>query len=205
MTQPIVIKAPTTLFVTDQNTRRLFLQIDDIASVPAELFKVKVSQSKNPDLAGKTMFKYITYKIDSNSSYAQLAPSGITIATPVEEIKEIFVSKVAPLTDATFSVAINMPGRFGRIATATGTFSLFDEEQFVETKGRPPYYMNSGTPCEVTLTEATSQHGPYYRINLRTDLPDSEVFTELRTTQVWSPGGGSVSAAPSAVSSDETW
>ena len=65
MTEPIVIKGPISIFQTagmnGRPSRRLFIDVKDLSTIPDELFAVKISQSKNPSLAGKFVFKLFRY------------------------------------------------------------------------------------------------------------------------------------------------
>lgn len=183
-------KAPISIYKsTDMNgqiSRRLFITIEDLNTIPEELFKVKISQSQNPALAGKAVFKYFSYKINEESAFSPLAPDGTTTATPLGELKAAVVAKLGAIPGAKFSVAINMNGRFGNITTSDGEYTVFDNEQFAANEGNPPkYYLKSGVIADVTLTEATSKYGPYYRINLATDASPDDIFQKTSRAKVY--------------------
>lgn len=183
-----------------QISRRLFIAIEDLNTIPEELFKVKVSQSQNPALAGKPVFKYFSYKINEESAFSPLAPDGTTTATPLGELKAAVLAKLGAIPGAKFSVAINMNGRFGNISTTEGVFTVFDNEQFVANEGNPPYFLKSGVTADVTLTEATSQYGPYYRIDLSTDASPDDIFQTASRAKVYGQDSDGVAdtAAPAA-------
>lgn len=190
MSEPIVFpKVPISIFqshnMNNEPARRLFITVTDLSVVPDELFAVKLSQSKKPELAGKPVFKYFSYKVSENTPFSPLAPSTATLQTPTSELKASVLEKIGKIPGAVFSLAINMNGRFGNIKTPEGVFTLFDDQQFAQSEGKPGYYLKSGTEAKVTLTQATSQYGPYYRVQLETEEVPDDIFVKSGRSKVW--------------------
>ena len=192
MTEPIVIKGPISIFQTagmnGRPSRRLFIDVKDLAVIPEELFAVKISQSKNPSLAGKPVFKYFSYKVNENTPFSALAPDTTTLATPVSEIRAAVLAKLGALPGAVFSLNITLNGTFANIATSDGLYTIFDDKEFSATEGKPGYYVATGTPAEVTITKAKSQYGPYFRTSIKTALSPDEVFVKAGKGKVWGAG-----------------
>lgn len=192
MTEPIVIKGPISIFQTagmnGRPSRRLFIEVKDLAVIPEELFAVKISQSKNPSLAGKPVFKYFSYKVNENTPFSALAPDTTTLATPLSEIRSAVLTKLGALPGAVFSLNIALNGSFANITTSEGLYTIFDDKEFPATEGKPGYYVASGTEAEVTITEAQSQYGPYYRTSIKTALSPDEVFVKAGKGKVWGAG-----------------
>lgn len=193
MTEPIRFEnVPLSVYqqqgMNDRPSRRVFIDLTDIASVPDELFAVKISQSKNPELAGKPIFKYFSYKVNDNTPFSALAPTGTTVATPTSEVKQNVVTKLGQLPDAKFSLAINLNGKFANITTAEGPYTIFDDNEFAATEGKPGYYIKRGSLGTIELKKATSQYGPYYQVSLETKLTPDELFVRSGKGKVW---GGS--------------
>lgn len=208
MTEPIVINGPISIFQTagmnGRPSRRLFIDVTNLAAIPDKLFAVKISQSKNPNLAGKPVFKHFSYRVSENEPFSALAPETTTLATPVSEIKAAVVGKLGALPSAKFSLNITLNGTFANIQTSEGVFTIYDDKEFPATEGKPGYYVASGTEAEVTITEATSQYGPYYRTSIKTSLSPDEVFVKAGKGKVWGAdnlGGGDV-AEPTATGAE---
>lgn len=205
MTEPIVITGPISIFQTagmnGRPSRRLFIDITDLNALPDELFAIKISQSKNPALVGKPVFKHFSYKVNENSPFSAVAPDGTTPATPTTEIKPAVVGKLGALPGAVFSLNITLNGTFANIATPEGTFTIFDDKEFPATEGKPGYYVKSGSHASVTITRAESQYGPYYRTDLKTNLTPDELFVKAGKGRVWgadNQGGVDAGEAPEA-------
>lgn len=203
MSEPIVFSnAPISIFQThnmnNQPARRLFITVTDLAAVPDELFAIKMSQSKKPELAGKPVFKYFSYKVSENTPFSPLAPATATLQTPTSELKAVALEKIGKIPGAVFSLAINMNGRFGNIKTPDGVFTLFDDQRFPQSEGKPGYYLKSNTKANVTLTKATSQYGPYYRIQLETDEVPDDIFVKSGRSKVWGEEDAGATIAPAA-------
>lgn len=201
MSEPIVFpKVPISIFQThDMNNkpaRRLFIAVTDLSVVPDELFAIKVSQSKKPELAGKPVFKYFSYKVSENIPFSPLAPATATLQTPTSELKAAVLEKIGKIPGAVFSLAINMNGHFGNITTPEGVFTLFDDQRFPQSEGKPGYYLKSNTEAKVTLTKATSQYGPYYRVQLETEEVPDDIFVKSGRSKVWGEEDSGVTGAP---------
>lgn len=168
--------------------RRLHIPMPELSAIPEELFAVKVSQSKNPNKAGKTVFKYLTFKQPGDDQPTQdFAPQGVNIGTPVAEIKQAFMNLMAtnPAIQLEFTLHVNLPGKFANIETSEGRFTIFDMEAFPETEGAPGYYIKRGTHADVTLTPAVSQGNQYYQVALKTSQGPDEIFEKSERARVW--------------------
>ena len=189
MSEPIVHNVPISVFqghnMNGDPSRRVFIHVKDLSTVPDELFAVKISQSKKPELAGRAVFKYFSYKPNDEAPFSSLAPANTTLQTPVAELKALALGNLAKLPDAVFSLAINMNGRFGNIKTPKGTYLLFDDERFPQSEGKPGYYLKGETEATVTLTQAAGQHCSYYRVQLETEQSPDEIFVKSGQSRVW--------------------
>ena len=188
---------------TDMNgdgvSRRLFVTVTDLNEIPEELFAVKISQSKKPEKAGRVVFKHLLFKQPGDTQpWQDLAPNGVTLGTPVAEIKQTLVNFVAEKNlQLEFELAINLNGKFANITTPEGRFTLFDDAQFPETKGNPGYYLKRGTVADVTLTERPSNYGGvFYQVTLSTASTPDEIFVRGGRAQVW--GQENAVAAPTS-------
>ena len=208
MTESIIFAdKPISIFqsagMNGKPSRQLFIDIADLASVPEELFALKVSQSKNPELAGKPVFKYLSHKISAETPFSPLAPSTVTMATPLADIKALVVSKLGALPDAKFSFSINLNGSFTNIKAGNGTtYTIFDDKEFAATEGKPGYYLKGGTVATVELTLAQSNYDPYYRVSLETKSSPNEIFVHSGKSKVWGADDATDSDAPAA---DAVW
>lgn len=184
-------------------SRRVFIEVTDLATIPEELFAIKMSQSKNPELAGKPMFKYFGYKVNENTPFSALAPTGTTLATPVSENKQNVIGKLGQLPDAKFSLAINLNGTFANIKAGDGVlYTIFDDKEFAQTDGKPGYYIKKGAVGTVELEMATSQFGPYYQVHLSTDLNPDDLFVRAGKSKVWG-GAADTTDIPMPTAEDE--
>lgn len=210
MTEPITFKnAPISVFqnkgMNGGPSRRLFITVTDINTIPDELFAVKVSQSKNPALAGKPVFKYFSYKVNDDSPFTTLAPNGATVATPTSELKAQAIAKLAAIPGVKFSLTINMNGKFGNIATPEGVFTIFDDAEFPATEGKPDYYLKSGTIADVELEKAESQYGPYYQVRLSTEQGPDDIFQRGGKSKVWGATDGAADVADEDTNPGAAW
>lgn len=110
--------APVSIFPSSKldgsPSRRLVLSVkpEELANVPAELFAVKVSQSKNPQKTGTLRFKYFAFKANDTAQWSDQASTNFNVATPVEEIKAAVVAAIGANPAATVQFTVNMPGKF---------------------------------------------------------------------------------------------
>lgn len=192
MTEPIVFAdTPVSIFQHEGNngrqSRRLFMAIkgEALADIPDEMFAIKISQSKNPELAGKPVFKYFGYRLNDDTPFSSVAPTGTRIDTPTADTKAEVLAKLAGIKGAVFSMAVNLNGTFANIKTPDGNFTLFDEKAFPQTQGRPGYYLSRDTIANVTLTKATSANGPYYRVAIETSMMPDDIFVRAGKSRVW--------------------
>lgn len=208
MTEPIKFEnASISIFQQDglngKPSRRVFIAVEDLAAVPDELFAIKMSQSRNPELAGKAVFKYFSYKVSKDAPFSALAPTGTTVATPTAETKAAVMAKLGALPDVEFSIAMNMNGQFGNIKTPEGVYTIFDDKEFPATQGKPGYYLKSGTLATVTLTLAQGQHSEYYQVALATDSGPADIFVTAGKSKVWGAGAADTTPAVDAGATDE--
>lgn len=195
ITKPISIYPSQDL--NGQPTKRLVIAggLEDLASFPDELFAVKISQSKKPDLAGKTLLKYISYKLNEQAPWASRVPESITIATPTSSIKQALLEAFKSQPDAKFQLTIKLPGKFANLDTPQGRYTLFDFTQF-PSDGNPGYFLKPGTVVEVTLTPATHNGNDYFRVALKSELGPDEIFSRGGRGKLW--GDDDEASAPSA-------
>lgn len=184
-------------------SRTIFLH-PAVADIPEQLFAVKVSQSRNPNKAGRTVFKYLSIRMAADQNPVDLAPSNVTLDTELSEIKSIIMSKLQNLPGASVSLNISLKGKFTSIACADGTFKLYDEDEpdfktdDPKTTGNAPYYIKSDAHIHVKLKGADSkQNNPYIQTTLSTTSASSEIFVKPQRGAIWSPDG-QAAAAPEA-------
>lgn len=177
---------------TKPKTRQVFLRPASLDDIPAALFGVKVSQSKKPELAGKTLFKHFAFQIGTGDDsqpntnpFNNLAPEGVTVATPVEEIRSIVVSKLANIPNINYSIVISLNGDFSNITTADGTFEIFNRQKYPDTDGDPNYYIKSDEVIKVTLKEAVSAFGPYFQVRFASPKTSNEIFQKRQQGVAW--------------------
>lgn len=192
--------------LSGKTQRRLHIQLDNLEEVPDFFFTVKVSQSKRPDKAGTTVFKYLTYRLKGSEDPAMdKTPAGVTPATPVSEIKTLFLQTIQAGAaqrgvELEVRLNVNLPGDFLNITTGDGEqYTVFDNKNFPASDGNPGYYLKYDTPATVELTEATSAFGPYLRVAMKTDLLPEEIFQKSGRAKVWGSEGGFDGLAESAV------
>ena len=171
-------------------------KMSELGDLPAELFGLKISQSKKAELAGKTLLKYISYKLNDQTPWSSRVPETLTVATPVEDVKTALVSAFASQPDAKFQLTIKLPGKFANIDTAQGRFTLFDFTEY-PTDGNPGYFLKAGTEVTVDLTPSTHNGNEYMRVRLSTDKNADDIFARGGRGQVWG-GGGAHDDGPSA-------
>ena len=185
-------------------SRTMFLTPSNLADIPEELFAVKISQSVKPERAGKAVFRFFSYRFTpGEGAYQDLAPTGITLDTPLSEIKNLVVSKFSNLpTPIEISLAVNLHGKFTNIQCSDGVFALYDEDEDKfkdpdpEKNGRAPYWIKAGTQVHVKLKGAESQGNEYLQSTLSTTASANEIFQTAQVGKVWE--GADMGSAPSA-------
>lgn len=196
--KPISISTtPAAESINNKTSRRVHISIADINEIPEELFAVKISQSKKPEKAGKVVFKYLTYRQAGTEEIRQdFAPNGVTTATPVADIKALFVNFLAQQgLKLEFSVTINLLGNFSNIETPEGRLTIFDNNEFPATEGNPGYYLKAGTIATVSLKEMKSNYGgSFFSVRLKTEQAPAEIFVRGGRAKVYDFGE---SSAPS--------
>lgn len=164
--------------------KKLVFTGHDIENVPAELFKLKISASKKPELAGSVMTRYVSWKLNAQLPWSSKLPNTITMQTPVDVVKNELVNVFRQYPEAVFSVSIKMPGQFGNIETPQGTYSIFDFK-VDPIAGNVGYYLVKDTPVTVTLTLAENKGNNYFRVALATTKSPDEIFRRSGHAKVW--------------------
>ena len=186
-------------------SRTMFLSPSNLADIPEELFAVKLSQSVKAERAGKPVFRFFSYRFTpGEGAYQDLAPTGITLDTPLSEIKNLVVSKFSNLpTPIEISLAVNLHGKFTNIQCSDGVFALYDEDKFKdpdpEKNGRAPYWIKAGTQVHVKLKGADSVQGnEYLQSTLSTTASADEIFQKAQVGKVWDGIEADAPAVPAA-------
>ena len=173
---PVSVYSGDDLYHEGKKQRTLFVTVKDPSALPADLFAIKISQSKNPDLVGKPMFKFFRYRMNSTDPFSNLAPTGATPASDLNKIKEDFIKRFDKQTGAEFELNFKMHGKWGNIGTLDGDYILYDDDHYPDTKGDPDYYLKGGTVCDISLTPAVSHGNDYYQVNISTDNHAEDIF-----------------------------
>lgn len=192
-------------------SRTIFLH-PDLESIPENLFAVKVSKSSNQQKQGRIVFKYVSYRMTENDKPMDLAPAGIDLSTPLDQIKAAFVNMKAKTPSMSVSLNIGLKGKFTTIACADGTFKLYDEDEAdfktddPNTTGNAPYYIKSDAKIHVKLKGAMSKQGnPYIQTTLSSTLASSEIFAMTQKGQVWNPEANAMPAGAAADDQVPVW
>ena len=190
-------------------SRTMFLTPSNLADIPEELFAVKISQSVKPERAGKPVFRFFSYRFTpGEGKFEDLAPTGITMDTPLADIKNLVVSKFSNLpTQVEASLAINLHGRFTNLQCSDGVYALYDEDKFKdpdpEKNGRAPYWIKNDTQVHVKLKGAESQGNEYLQSTLSTTASANEVFQKAVVGKVWEGADMDTGAAAGAAAAPE--
>lgn len=185
-------------------SRTLFLH-PNVADIPEELFAVKRSQSTNPQKTDKLVFKYLSYRFAADQKPSDMAPSGIDLTTPLDQVKAMVISKLAAVPDATVSLNIGLKGKFTSIVCADGTYKLYDEDEpdfktdDPNTTGNAPYYIKNDAQVHVKLKGAMSKQGnPYIQTTLSSTSSANDIFAKPQKGAIWSPDGDGAAAGAAA-------
>lgn len=191
-------------------SRTMFLTPKTLEEIPEELFAVKISQSRNPERAGKPVFRFFSYRLTpGEGKFMDLAPTGITMETPLADIKNLVVSKFTNLgTPVELSLSIGLHGTFTNIQCSDGVYALYDTSKFSdpdpEKNGRAPYWIKNGVEIHVKLKGADSVQGnDYIQSTLSTTATANEIFQKAEVGKVWEGAdmdgmGAAAPAAPAA-------
>ena len=192
--------------------RTLFFspELTQLADLPAELFMVKISQSTNPERAGRAVFRFLSFKFSEEGQYGSVAPEGIAVTTPLEEVKALIVSKLTAVPQAQVSVAIPLKGRFTTVATPDGDFNIYDEDKFPSNDwrelGDPPYYLRNDVEVTVSMKGAESHGNEYLQTRLKTTLSPDEIFQKRAEGKIWGEDdGGSAPVNDEPVDANGGW
>lgn len=173
-------------------SRTLFLS-PKLEEIPENLFAVKLSQSTNAAKAGKIVFKWFSFRFQTDAKFENLAPTGITLETPLADVKNMVVSKLANIPNAEISLSIPLHGRFTNIQCSDDLWALYDEEKFPNADpnkhGRAPYYVKSDALIHVKLKGAVSVQNEYMQVTLSTTATSKDIFQAVQQGKVWSPDG----------------
>lgn len=188
-------------------SRTLFLS-PKLEDIPEQLFAVKVSQSQDPAKAGKIVFRYFSFRFNPNEKYQNLAPTGVTMETPLAEIKNLVVSKFMNLSDnVDISISVSLHGKWTSVTCADRTIAVYDEtkDEFKDPdpnkNGRAPYYINPDAQIHVKLKGAESQGNEYLQSQLSTTATADETFVAMANSEIWE-GGKPVSKPSGSASTD---
>lgn len=182
--------------------------------IPVNLFAIKMSKSTNPQKAGRPVFRFLSYRFQENQKPMDMVPEGIDMSTPLDKIKEMFVSKMSTVPGATVSLNIGLKGKFTSIACANGTYKLYDEDEpdfkteDPKTSGNAPYYIKNDAQIHVKLKGAMSKQGnAYIQTTLSTTHTSDEIFTKPQKGAIWNPNNEPAAASPAAASAgvDPVW
>lgn len=192
-------------------SRTLFLH-PKVEDIPEQLFAIKVSQSTNPQKAGKFVFKWLSYRLTEDQTPMDLVPSGVDMATPLADIKAAVVAKINGTPGASVSLNIGLKGKFTSIACADGTFKLYDEEEpdfktdDPNTTGNAPYYIKSDSQIHVKLKGAMSKQGnAYIQTTLSTTSSSSDIFAKPQKGAIWNPDGETTASAEATSDVKPVW
>lgn len=163
---------------------RMQFKMDNLATTPAELFALKISQSTNPNKAGRVVFKWFSYKVGANA-WSDLAPDGVTLGSDLTQLRDLIASRLAATPDVDHSFNMNLPGAFGNIDTASGRYHIFDNNEYPNTSGYPGYYLRPDADVTITLKPALKNGNQYYQVNFSTHLGPDQVFVRNQRAQSW--------------------
>ena len=177
-------------------SRTMFLS-PKLADIPEQLFAVKISQSPNPAKAGKPVFRYFSYRFNENEKYENMAPTGITLETPLADVKNMVVSKLSNIPSAQVSINVTLHGSKTFLACADGDWCIFNDDE-----GDLPYYVKPDAVIRVTLKGAESQGNEYLQSMLSTTASSSDVFQKIRTGKIWGKDEADGAATPAAANGE---
>lgn len=180
-------------------SRTMFLT-PKLEDIPVELFALKISQSTNPAKTGKPTFRYFNFRFDPNAKYEDMAPTGIDLTTPLEEIKATVITKFGNIPNAEISVNVHLAGKFTNVTCADGVFAIYDEDKFPnadpDRAGNAPYYLKSDAIMNVALKGAVSQGNEYLQSTISTTAISNDVFQKSQTGKVWGEEEGVSAGTP---------
>lgn len=161
-------------------SRTMFLTPESLESIPEEFFALKISQSKNPALAGKAAFRYFGFKFTDDAKFQTVAPEGLDLSTPLADVKAKVVAGLSVVPGAQYSIAVPLKGKFTPVKFADDTFNIYDETAFPNTNwkelGEPPYYLKQDTIVTVKLSGHESRGNEYFRSELSTNATSDEAL-----------------------------
>lgn len=172
-------------------SRTMFLspKPSELKDMPEELFVVKISQSKNPERAGKPLFRFFTFRASAEDKYTDTVPNGIDQSTPLSEIKAMVVESLGSREEMDISIRIPLHGTFTIINLADGAFDIYNEEKFksndIMEKGEPPYYLRNDVDVTVSLKGAENLGNDYLQSRISSSLTADEVFQKKAASKVW--------------------
>lgn len=191
-------------------SRTMFLTptIDQLENMPEELFVVKISQSQNPDRAGKALFRFFTFRTSSDEKYSDLVPKGVTQTTPLAEIKEKVIKTLKQIDGAEVSITVPLHGTFTTVDLADGRFDIYNEAKFpsddIKTLGEPPYYIKPDATMAVTLKGAENLGNEYFQSRISSPLSADDVFQKKAAGKIWGEEDSTGASEP-ATSDGDVW
>lgn len=189
-------------------SRTMFLKPERLEDIPEELFMIKISQSKKPELAGRPVFRFLSYKLTEDGNFETGAPETFTPVTPLAQIKQEVIAKFGQLPNVEISLSIPLKGKFTPVTFADDTFNIYDEKAFpsddLELLGEPPYYLKQDVIMHVELKGVTSTHGnEYFQSTLSTTATSNDALQKKGSAgKIWSPDGDHAAAGVAEVTAD---
>lgn len=158
--------------------------LEELKNVPALAFGVKVSQSRKPEKAGKVVFKNFYYRLSPTESYQSFVPVGVTVATPLEQIKtntieqltQVIQSRQINMENVSLGFSFKMHGDWADIETPDGNYALFDLDRYPDNDGNPDYYLKHDVPITIVIHEGESHGNSFLYLDLKTKQMASEIF-----------------------------
>lgn len=193
-------------------SRTMILKPDvkELDQIPEEMFMVKISQSTNPEKAGKPLFRFLTFKTtQEETKFIDSVPQGVDQTTPLSEIKDKVVTALQSLEGAEVSLMIPVHGTFTVANLADGNFDVYNEDKFPSEnkmdRGEPPYYIRSDARMTVTLTGAENMGNEYLRSRISSSLTADEVFQKKAEGKIWGEDESTGASQPAEKETGEIW
>ena len=189
-------------FDRTKQIRRIYQTVTDLSQLPEQAFKIKVSQSKKAEFAGKLAFSYLSFRI-GDQPVSSMVPDALNlnIAMPLADIKAVVVGATKEIAESgNATLVMNIKSPFQSIQMGDGNLiTVYDNNEFPSEDpsklGNPNYYLPSNTDLTVHYKSAEKSGNEYYQISLSTDIVDpGQLFKVPQRAKVWD-GGGDVVAS----------
>lgn len=204
-----VSKQPVSIFRNKNSNskkdvaRSMRIDFTDIESIPDELLTVKVSQSANPQKAGKVVFRWLNLSYGEGDNIVRtniIKSKNVTIATKPEALRKYLEKLMEKYPELTISAFIPLSGKYLNVDLKDKLIIVFNEDEYPgkvnpstgknETLGQPPYYMKDQTILDIDLTEMVNVEFPdntFMSVRISNyDLDSTDVFTESRRPEKFS-------------------